>query len=129
MGSPGVLEELATASYVAVTSYRKDGTGVPTPVWVAGDGDALVVWTVTDSWKVKRIRRNPLVTVAPCDVRGKPSGEAVGGTAEILDQAGTDRVRVLIRRKYGLFGRLTLAMSRLRRGATGTVGVRITLAS
>jgi hypothetical protein len=95
-------------------------------VWAVRDGDALGVWTVTDSYKVKRIRRNPEVTVAPCTVRGKPTGEAVPARAEILDADGTRRVRSLMARKYGLMGRFTLLTSRLRRGEGGTVGLRIT---
>ncbi|BFO18896.1 hypothetical protein SHKM778_52840 [Streptomyces sp. KM77-8] len=91
------------------------------------DGDALGVWTVTGSWKVKRIRARGDVLVGPCDVRGNPTGEQVPGTAEICDAATTVRYRKLLARKYGLVGRLTLLGSRLRRGLDGTVGIRITL--
>ncbi|MFE9421622.1 PPOX class F420-dependent oxidoreductase [Kitasatospora sp. NPDC006697] len=119
-----LLERLGNGKYLLVTSYKKDGTPVPTPVWVVRDGDALGVWTVADSWKVKRIRRRPGVLVGPCDVRGKATGESVPATAELVDGAG---YRALLARKYGLIGRLTLLGSRLRRGAAGTVGIRITL--
>ncbi|MEU8246018.1 PPOX class F420-dependent oxidoreductase [Nonomuraea sp. NPDC048916] len=117
---------LGSEQYVSVTTYRKDGTPVATPVWVAQDGDALVIWTAADSGKVKRIRNNPAVTVAPCDYRGRLKGEAEPGRAEVLDAERTERVRALFRRKYGLLGRITMLGSRLRRGSTGTVGVRIT---
>lgn len=117
---------LGTEQYISVTTYRKDGTPVPTPVWCAQDGDAVVFWTVTGSAKVKRIRANPSVTVAPCDLRGNLTGEAVAGKAEILSAAETERVRGLLRRKYGLIGWITLLGSRLRRGSEGTIGVRIT---
>src|SRR6478672_11251705 len=123
------LDTLASGKFLLITSYRKNGTGVPTPVWVVRDGDALGAWTVADSWKVKRIRNRADVLVGPCDVRGRPTGEAVPATAEILDAAGTARYRKLIARKYGVVGRLTLLGSRLRRGETGTVGLRITLTS
>ncbi|MFF4048732.1 PPOX class F420-dependent oxidoreductase [Streptomyces chartreusis] len=121
------LEQLGAGKYLLVTSYRKNGTGVPTPVWVVRDGDALGVWTVADSWKVKRIRARSDVLVGPCDLRGRPTGESVPATAEICDEATSARYRKLIARKYGITGRLTLLGSRLRRGANGTVGVRITL--
>ncbi len=124
--APSALDRLAAGKYVLVTSYRKDGTAVPTPVWAARDGDSLVVWTVTDSYKVRRIRRNPQVTVAPCTVRGKPTGEAVPARAEILDEAGTAHVRRVIGRRYGLTGRFTVWVSLRRRGPAGTVGLRIT---
>ncbi len=119
------LNELSGARYVLLTTFRKDGTPVPTPLWAAADGDKLVMWTVTDSWKVKRIRRNPRVTVAACDVRGNRRGEDIEATAELLDAAGSDRARDLIARRYGLFGWLTMKGSLLRRGRTGTVGVAI----
>ncbi|ARX81705.1 MULTISPECIES: PPOX class F420-dependent oxidoreductase [Streptomyces] len=121
------LDRLADGKYLLVTSYRKDGTGVPTPVWVVRDGDALGIWTVTDSWKVKRIRRRTDVLVGPCDLRGNPTGAQVPATAEICDATTTARYRRLIARKYGVSGVLVLLGSRLRRGVRGTVGIRITL--
>jgi len=121
------LDTVGQASYALVTSYRKDGRAVPTPVWVVRDGDTLALWTVTDSGKVKRIRRDPTVLIGPCDVRGRPTGDQVPGRAEILDDAGTERVRSLLRHKYGVMGRITLFFSRLRRGRTGTIGIRVNL--
>ncbi|MEV7452339.1 PPOX class F420-dependent oxidoreductase [Streptomyces nigra] len=120
------LDRLGAGKYLLVTSYRKNGTGVPTPVWVVRDGDALGAWTAADSWKVKRIRARSDVLIGPCDLRGRPTGEQVPATAEICDEATSARYRRLIARKYGIMGRLTLLGSRLRRGVKGTVGVRIT---
>ncbi|AOR30241.1 PPOX class F420-dependent enzyme [Streptomyces fodineus] len=122
------LDRLGSGKYLLVTSYRKNGTPVPTPVWVVRDGDALGVWTAADSFKVKRIRRRADVLVGPCDLRGNPTGEPLPATAEIADAATTARYRDLIARKYGIIGRLTLLGSRLRRGLDGTVGIRVTLA-
>ncbi|MEG3627772.1 PPOX class F420-dependent oxidoreductase [Streptomyces poriticola] len=116
---------LGAGKYLLLTSHRKNGTPVATPVWVVPDGDALGVWTVADSWKVKRIRNRADVLVGPCDLRGNPTGEQVPATAEICDAATTARYRRLIAGKYGLVGRLTLLGSRLRRGRDGTVGLRI----
>ena len=121
------LDTLGASSYLLITTFRKDGRAVPTPVWVARDEDALVVWSVTDAGKVKRIRRTAKVLVGPCDVRGKPTGDQVPGRAMILDSAGTERVRNLLRNKYGLIGRITMRGSLLRRGRDGTIGIRITL--
>ena len=118
---------LAAGKYLLVTTYRRDGRTVPTPVWVVPDGDALGAWTAAGSGKVKRIRNCADVLVGPCDVRGNPTGEQVPGRAEILGPRETERYRSLVARKYGLIGRLTLLGSRLRRGREGTVGVRITL--
>ncbi|SCL23678.1 hypothetical protein GA0070616_2771 [Micromonospora nigra] len=122
------LDRLAAEKYVLLTTFRKDGRAVPTPVWAVRDGDALAVWTVADSGKVKRIRRSGEVTVAPCDVRGRPHGPAVPGHASLCDPAHTRRIRDLLKQKYRLIGRLSLLASRLRRGEGGTVGIRVTVA-
>ncbi|WNO71474.1 PPOX class F420-dependent oxidoreductase [Streptomyces sp. AM8-1-1] len=95
-------EDFAAAKYISVTTFRKNGTGVATPVWFAEDGGKLYAWTRTDSWKVKRLRNDPRVVVSVCDVRGRiaegaPTAE---GTAELLDAAATARIRILLARKY-----------------------------
>ncbi|WP_033319291.1 PPOX class F420-dependent oxidoreductase [Streptomyces yerevanensis] len=122
------LERLGAAKYLLITSYRKNGTAVATPVWVVRDGEALGAWSAADAWKVKRIRNRADVLVGPCDARGNPTGEQIPATAEICDPDVTARYRTLIARKYGITGRLVLLGSRLRRGTTGTVGIRISLA-
>jgi PPOX class probable F420-dependent enzyme len=122
------IQELADSSYVLVTTFRKDGRAVPTPVWITPFEGGLAFWTVKDTGKVKRIRATKRVTVATCDLRGNNVGPAVPGTAEILDYPGTERVRDAIRSKYGVMGRITLAGSRLRRGKYGTVGIKVVLA-
>ncbi|MER6998784.1 PPOX class F420-dependent oxidoreductase [Streptomyces sp. NPDC000410] len=97
------LKELDRAKYVSLTTYRKDGTGVATPVWFAVDGGVLYVWTRSDSWKVKRLRRDTRAAVTACDVRGRiaegaPSAE---GTARLLeDPSELKRIRRLLARKY-----------------------------
>ncbi|MEW2135183.1 PPOX class F420-dependent oxidoreductase [Streptomyces sp. NPDC005409] len=96
------LEELGRARYVSLTTFRKDGTAVATPVWAAADGGELYVWTRSDSWKVKRIRNSGRVTVTACDVRGRvvEGAPAREGEARLLDEAGLRRVRKLLSRKY-----------------------------
>ncbi|MFB6807001.1 MULTISPECIES: PPOX class F420-dependent oxidoreductase [unclassified Streptomyces] len=96
------LDELNRGKYVSLTTFRKDGTPVATPVWAVADGGELYVWTRTDSWKVKRIRNNGRVTVSACDVRGRVAegAPAVEGEARLLDEAGLKRVRALMLRKY-----------------------------
>ena len=121
------ISRLGAESYLLLTTFRKDGTPVPTPVWAAPDDAALWVWTVRDAGKVKRIRRDGTVTVGPCTSRGKPTGDPVQARAELVDAAGSEHARKVISAKYGLIGRLAMLGSRLRRGAEGTVGIRITL--
>ncbi|MFG2333096.1 PPOX class F420-dependent oxidoreductase [Streptomyces sp. NPDC048604] len=95
-------EELRRARYVSLTTFRKDGSPVATPVWFAVDGEELYVWTRSDSWKVKRLRRDPRVLVTPCDVRGGIAEGALTleGTGRLLDAAGLKGVRKLLARKY-----------------------------
>ena len=121
------LERLGAGKYLLITSYRRNGTPVATPVWVVRDGDTLGVWTAADSWKVKRIRARGDVLVGPCDMRGNPTGDQIPAAAEIADAATTVRYRKLLARKYGILGRLSLFGSKLRRGLDGTVGIRVTL--
>ncbi|MFE3325802.1 PPOX class F420-dependent oxidoreductase [Streptomyces sp. NPDC059176] len=96
------LQELDRAKYISLTTFRKDGTGVATPVWFAVDGDELFVWTRSDSWKVKRLRRDPKVTVTPCDVRGRVAdgAESADGDARLLQGPELAKVRKLLARKY-----------------------------
>ncbi|WFF02326.1 PPOX class F420-dependent oxidoreductase [Micromonospora sp. WMMD964] len=123
-----MLDRLSAEKYILLTTFRKDGRAVPTPVWAVRDGDALAVWTRADSGKVKRIRNNGEVTVAPCDVRGRPHGAEVSAHATLYGSGDIGRVRDLLKHKYRLIGRLSLLGSRLRRGEGGTVGIRVTLA-
>ncbi|GIH77928.1 PPOX class F420-dependent oxidoreductase [Planobispora longispora] len=123
------IPELAAEPYVSVTTFRKNGAAVPTAVWAAPDGEALVIWTPVSAGKVKRIRNNPQVTLRACDLRGNERGEAVAGRAEILSAEEAERARGLLRRKYGLQGRLVILGSKLRRGSRGTVAIRITPAA
>lgn len=119
-----------TANYVLLTTYKKDGSAVATPVWAALDDSRLYVWTETEAWKVKRLRRNPELTLQPCSVSGKPrGGPVVHGTGRVLDDAGSDRVRRLIKRKYSIPGWLVVTGSLLRRGRKGTIGIEITAAA
>jgi PPOX class probable F420-dependent enzyme len=122
-----VLERLGAGKYLLITSYRRNGTPVATPVWVVRDGDTLGAWTAAGSWKVKRIRARGDVLVGPCDARGNPTGDQIPARAEITDASTVARYRELLARKYGIVGRLTLLGSRLRRGPDGTVGIRVTL--
>ena len=119
------LEQLGSEKYVLLTTFRRDGRAVATPLWVVPDGAGLGFWTVAGSGKLKRIRNSGRVTVAACDLRGNPTGEPIEATARIGDQADRLRVSSGIKKKYGVLGRLTVLGSRLRRGADGTVAVLV----
>jgi uncharacterized protein len=97
-------EELGRERYVALTTYRRSGVGVTTPVWVAADGDALVVVTGAQTGKAKRLRHTPRVTLQGCGMRGRVNArmEPTEGTAEIVtDAAGIASAERALRAKYG----------------------------
>ncbi|ASR37555.1 PPOX class F420-dependent enzyme [Prauserella marina] len=120
------LERLATEKYVLLTTFRKSGDAVPTPVWAARLGDELVVWSERAAGKVKRIRAGSQVELVACDLRGKQThGQTVRGKARILDDEGTAATREAIARKYGIVGRVTMFFSKLRGGPQRTVGLAI----
>ena len=99
-----VPADIARSRYISLTTFRKDGGGVATPVWHAAKGDELFVVSDTGAWKVKRVRNNSEVVVTVCDIRGKIASGAANarGTARLLDETGTQMARRLIARKYVL---------------------------
>lgn len=101
--------ELGKEKYISVTTFKRDGTPVSTPVWCASDdGQRVLVHTASNSWKVRRIRRNSHVRVTPCSGMGKPHGAPVDAEARIVTDTGL--VEQLLRRKYGLVYRLVHAL-------------------
>ncbi len=91
--------------YLNIETFRKNGQGVRTPVWFAGepeDGapEKLYVYSTADSGKAKRIRNNGRVRVAPCDVRGRLLGEWTDARAEIVTGADAEHGMQLLNKKY-----------------------------
>src|ERR1700739_1458217 len=97
--------------YISLTSCRKNGEKVATPVWFGEDGDKLYVMTISTMGKVKRIRNNPQVEVAPCTMRGKLTSDRVFAQARILPPEEHAHARQTIQRKY-LLVRLTAPFSK-----------------
>lgn len=115
--------EIAKSDYLLLTTFTKDGRPKPTPVWAAADGDRLLVITQESSWKVKRIRNTPRVTVAACDVRGNPKSEAVEAVAEILPKSANGATYDAIGKRYGLLGKTFNVFSKLRGGMQNNVSL------
>ena len=92
--------EIHEQKYISLTTFRKNGTPVRTPLWFAEAKGKLYFMTRNDSWKYKRIRNNSSVSVAPCTIRGKVTGPDFAGRARILPQQEWPEARRLIRRKY-----------------------------
>lgn len=125
MSQPEV-EHLAGGKYLSLTTYKKDGSAVATPVWVARDGDRLVVLTDASSGKAKRLRNNDHVQLAPCDMRGTITGPGCPGRATLVGEADTAHITALIKRKYGFAYRAFALLDKVRRrGPSGSVGIRI----
>jgi len=97
--------------YISLTTFRKTGVGVATPVWFGEEDGKLYVMTRSDLGKAKRIRNNPQVKVAPCTMGGKVTGAEFAATARILPPEEHARARKTINRKYWL-ARLPLIWAR-----------------
>ena len=123
---------LGHEQYLSLTTFRKSGERVSTPMWVVRDGDALIMFTPEASGKVKRLRNSPRVELRPCNRMGRVRDgvEPVGGVAEVLtDEDSLERATGMIRRKYGLGYRVVMAIERLIKfGPEKRVTLRITRA-
>jgi PPOX class probable F420-dependent enzyme len=118
------LEALFPGRYLSVTSFKRDGTGVATPVWFVFDGSRMCALTDLDSAKVRRIRRNPQVLVAPCSAAGKLRREPILARAEVLtDTPDLERVRKLLMQRYKLSYRGVMLVYRVGRRLRGRQSV------
>jgi PPOX class probable F420-dependent enzyme len=86
--------------YISLTTFRKSGAAVATPVWFGEDAAKLYVMTRSDMGKTKRIRNNPQVMVAPCTMRGKVTGPEIAAAVRILPPEEHAHARQAINRKY-----------------------------
>ena len=123
---------LADETYVNLETFKRDGTGVKTPVWVAPLDDAMVVFTDGTSYKVKRVRRDSRARVAACDVRGGNNGPWSDATCTVVeDEAREARAYEVLRAKYGWQMRLVDLFSWLggRIGRRAILEIRLTSAS
>lgn len=121
---------IAGERHISLTTFKRDGTPVSTPVWCANENGSVLVISEANSWKVKRIRHDPHVQVAPSSARGTPHGPALEGDAVITED--TAEVETLLARKYGwlwpTYGFLTAFIRRLRRQPRPeSVTIKITL--
>jgi len=102
-------------TYVSLATFRKSGVPVNTPVWIAGRDNTLYVFSEGKAGKVKRIRNNPSVRLAACDVRGNlHTGDWIDGTARIVDDPGElAQAYPAFDSKYGIQMRVANFLSRL----------------
>lgn len=105
MTSPA-LGQFANEKYLNLETYRKTGASVRTPLWFAEKNGLFYVYSLADAGKVKRIRNNPRVRFASCDLRGNLKGEWVNGQVRILEGPEAAHANSLLDQKYGLIKRM-----------------------
>lgn len=105
------MSHLAGEKYINLETYRKNRQGVRTPVWfvemINGDRSVLYVRTSDDTGKYKRVRNNPSVQIAPCDMRGSLKGNWVKGEARIVDEEEKIKAFKMLEKKYGIIYKMT----------------------
>ena len=97
----GPFDALAGHRYARLSTFRKNGRAVPTPVWFARVGENLYVVTGRNTGKAKRIRSNPDVALAPSDFRGRPKGPDLRAAAGITDERRGGPADRALQSKYG----------------------------
>jgi PPOX class probable F420-dependent enzyme len=132
IGPTGVdLDARFPGKYLSLTSFKRDGSAVATPVWFVVEDGRVLVNTDPQSFKAKRIRHNPAVTIAPCSASGRLRGESMPAQAELLPAGELERVEQLIARKYRFDRILVLpiyrAVQRLRGVRAGSAEVAIAI--
>ena len=122
-----MLEQFTNEKYLNLETFKKDGTGVKTPLWFVVHEEALYMRTPLASWKVKRIRRYPRVRIVPSDARGEPKGPWLEGEAQVFSEQEMAWVDGLVVQKYGLLKRLIDLMNRVwgRSGQFAVIMVRV----
>jgi uncharacterized protein len=124
--TPAWLAPFARQKTVLLTTFRRDGTPVATPVSIAVEGNRAFVRTWDTAGKVKRIRSTPEVTIAPSTARGTPTGPALPVQAKILTGSESSHAGHLLARKYPLLhGVLVPLAHRLRRNTTTHIGLTL----
>jgi hypothetical protein len=107
---------LGDEKYLLLTTFKRDGTPVATPVWAAPlDSGEIGFWTSSGSGKVKRIAHTSRVTVQPCDARGKvkAGSESVEATARLVEGEGMTEIQRKIKDKYGFMTEVTKLLGTL----------------
>ena len=111
--------------YLNLETYRRTGQAVTTPVWFAIDRDVIYLYSLATAGKVKRIRNNPKVRIAPCDVRGALKGTWVEATARIVDERDAARANGLLVAKYGWMKRLADLFRKVRPKPRAVIAITV----
>ena len=120
------MNEIAKGQFIALQTYKKNGDGVVTPVWVVALNKNLYVWTDSASWKVKRIRNCADVLLCSSDMQGNPKGEWQKAQARIIeDESLNEKVRKAMIKKYGAQFHFIHIMQRLIGASSPHVAIEI----
>jgi uncharacterized protein len=109
-----MFDDLARHTYISLTTFRRDGRAVSTPVQCVADGDCLLVSTKSTTGKVKRLRHTPRATIVACDMRGRPKKGAASLDVSVhfVDPSEFGRAEDLMKQKYGLPQRILAPIRR-----------------
>lgn len=124
------FQQLQKYEFLSLETFRKNGVGLKSPLWFAQEGDTLYFWTVGNSGKVKRIRNNPQVKIAPCKRFGEIIGPWIAAHATVDDSAAAvEHVEVLLVRKLGFIFRVFRLIDNIRDRQKGAsrVCIKVTL--
>lgn len=120
------IKEFEKQKYINLETFRKNGEGVKTPVWFVEEDTVLYTRTIYDSWKVKRLKRNPQIKVVPSDSRGGELGTWQEGEAYVVEDAAiAAHINKLFNKKYGLFKRGFDLMGKVRGDKLITVRINV----
>jgi PPOX class probable F420-dependent enzyme len=122
------LANLANSTYIALETYRKNGQGVITPVWVTAQDGKLFVWTRSSTGKVKRIRNNASIKLCESDGRGNPHSEWITASAKLLSQPEElEKQQKRMASKYGFQYHLLSFMGKLTRSKASNIVIELSL--
>jgi len=128
MGEPAPFSQFEGENVISLETYRRNGQPVRTPVWFLKEDGTLYVHTDDHTGKVKRIRRNPKVRVAPSHFRGKPKAEYVEAQAVLESSPGAvEKYHSKIYKKYGFQGTFTRFLQRFSRSKANDIIIVIHL--
>ena len=116
MQNENLTQAFSNAKYMNLETYRRSGEGIRTPVWFVESGNLLFLLTRSDSGKVKRLRHNSEVKVAPCKMNGEVTGEWSPAEAAVVEsEESIKTVKSMFEQKYGAALRITNAFSKLQK--------------
>src|SRR5580765_6785297 len=119
------LSHLSNFKYINIETFKKNGSGVRTPIWFIIYQDIIYFRTDSKSGKVKRIRNNPHVRIAPCDIRGNLKGNWFDGKVKFADSAESSITYSMIDKKYGFITTLIRIFNKIRRTNPVVIAISI----